>query len=393
MAPWCAACSLLFVLALLAQCGTLSELDVTAAEESDMDSLEHEGCSLLQVQKALHVSDSRLFPWPQSWASPPAVGAVSKYGWAGQYTLSKPAASFGIEASNAKLHGGGDEIKLFPDKAPQEHPDEVGPERMKVNDPDEACAAGDISGYSILNVTSPALVPFVIPPGHVGRRSTAIIIVPGGQFRSLTWNKEGTKVAKWLNSLGISAFVLKYRVPCDTLRTKIKPVIDAQRAISILRSQSSKFDFESIGLMGFSSGGLVAADVTTSPVRAYPPIDNADQHNYKPDYALLIYATGRPEALSVSVPPTFIALARDDSCTSPSAAQSYFSKLLVTGGNHELHIYSGGKHGYGDCSLYVSGNTWQPVCAWTLNAQLFIEHFLGVERDTATMTYPLVPKD
>jgi len=306
-----------------------------------------------------------------------------------KYVLSDPAAKFGINPSNAKLSGGGAEWSLFETgKAPMELTGDVGPEALQVNDPGDFCAGGDIAGYSILNVSDPTLVPFILPAEHPGRRNAAVIIAPGGGNRFLSWNKEGTQVAKWLNTIGISAFVLKYRTPTNSKETSLKPLIDSQRAISIVRHYSAKYGFKSIGLMGFSAGGFLAADVGAASKRRYAAIDAADIQSFRPDFSLLIYAASTKLGGPVNPPPTFIAVARNDPCVNPILASTYYAQLMLAGGGHEFHVYSAGKHGYGDCSLYVFGGSWKPVCAWTINAQLFIENILGVKRALGTMTLP-----
>merc|ERR1740130_487702 len=164
--------------------------------------------------------------------------------------------------------------------------------------------------------------------------------------------------------------------------------MDAQRAISMIRGCSSDYDFKSVGIMGFSAGGFLAGDVSNAPVRAYAAIDDTDKLSFRPDFAMLIYAASIKQ-VPVNATPTFIAMAKDDPCVKVSMAESYHARLMAAGDTgHELHIYAGGKHGFGDCSLYVTGNSWQPVCAWTLNAQLFIENIIGLHRPLEPMSYP-----
>jgi len=315
-----------------------------------------------------------------------------------EYILSAPAADFGLTDSTALLDGSAAEQELFQGHpAPLELSGDVGHEFMQINDPGDHCAAGDQAGYSIINVSTPTLVPFIVDKDAPTRLPVAVIVAPGGGFRFLSWNKEGTRVAKWLNSIGVSAFVLKYRVPVDALPTIFKSVVDGQRAISLVWSRSSELNFEKVGIMGFSAGGAIAFGTSLLPFRSYKKTDTIDDENFKPDFAMLIYSTGYLPKLAelipnsmLSIPDTFIALARNDPCVHAEDATAYHSELMKRGGHHQLHIYDGGHHGYGDCSLYVNGNQWEPACAWTVNAQLFIEHLVGVPRPLEPMIHNAV---
>mmetsp|Transcript_45238 Transcript_45238/g.94153 ORF Transcript_45238/g.94153 Transcript_45238/m.94153 type:complete len:359 (-) Transcript_45238:73-1149(-) len=326
-------------------------------------------------------------------ATGPAMEALKP----GQYELSKPASSSGLTESNALLDGAPKEIPLFETgKAPGELPGDAGPNVLFQNDPTDKCAGGDQSGYSILNVSDPTIVPFIVPMDAEGRRQAAVIVAPGGGNRFLSWTKEGTHAAKWLNSIGISAFVLKYRVPTNTFETGIKPLIDSQRALSFVRHHAREYGLnkKQIGFMGFSAGAMLTGSVAEITDRMYDPIDLAESENFRPDFALEIYGFG-PVGHPEEAPPTFIAIAKDDPCIPQKDAVDYFEKLYEKSAAplHEVHVFSGGKHGYGDCSLYVNGNELQPVCAWTLNAQLFMEKLFGIDRplETHAMTLPPVP--
>jgi len=299
-----------------------------------------------------------------------------------EYILSTAAEEYGLTLETALMDGGTDEWPLFEaGKAPGELLGDAGPELIQRNDPSDRCAGGDIAGFSILNVTDPTLVTFVLPEYHPGRTDIAVIIAPGGGNRFLSWTKEGTSVAKWFNSIGISAFVLKYRVPANTFETGEKTSIDAQRAVSLVRHRASGLGLNTsrIGFMGFSAGGGITADVSTATSRSYEPADDADEFSFHPDFALMIYASGNPFN-APHAPPTFIAGARNDPCVAVEGLEAYFLALQANQGNHELHVYNTGQHGYGDCTLFVATGHLEPVCAWTLNAQLFIDSILGIQR-------------
>jgi hypothetical protein len=303
----------------------------------------------------------------------------------GTYVLSPNATSLGLTPETALFDGANQEWRLFDGTAPLEMPGDVGPEVIAPNSPTDFCSQGDQSGFSIFNVSVPSLVSFPVPLDQPGRTDAGIIIAPGGGYRFLSWTKEGTRVAKWLNSIGFSAFVLKYRVPCNSVETHGKSIIDAQRAVRQLRAQSTRMGLNKsrIGLMGFSAGGFLASDAATSGAAWYHDIDPVDrQSDYLPDFLLQIYGYGAPPSRGVRPLPTFIAIAEDDPCVEASGAElvsEIFRNRFPTQ-LHELHIFSKGNHGYGDCSLFVNGGISQPVCAWTVNAQLFLENVLGIQR-------------
>jgi acetyl esterase/lipase len=210
----------------------------------------------------------------------------------------------------------------------------------------------------IANVTKPTLTLFQPPPDR--RNGTAIIVCPGGGYGKLAWNKEGTEVCEWLNSIGVTAFALKYRVPKragdDTHRL---PLQDAQRALSLVRHRAAEWgiDPQRIGIMGFSAGGhLSAAASTNHDKRAYDPADDADRVSCRPDFALLIYPAylvakgGQQVAPDLPVtsktPPTFLAQTEDDNVR-VECSLFYYLALKNAKVPAEMHLYPNGGHGYG----------------------------------------------
>jgi len=212
--------------------------------------------------------------------------------------------------------------------APRELPGDAGAQFIQQNDPSDFCAEGDRAGYSILNVSDPTIVPFIVPMDTEGRRDGAVIIAPGGGNRFLSWTKEGTEVAKWLNSIGISAFVLKYRVPTNSAETHMKTIIDAQRALSLVRYRSERYGLNKsrIGVGGFSAGAFLMGEVSEATRRAYQKTDAADEENFRPDFSLEIYGYGH---MPMHAPPTFIAIAQDDPCVGPRGALAYYTGLIA----------------------------------------------------------------
>ena len=191
---------------------------------------------------------------------------------------------------------------------------------------------------------------------------TAIIILPGGGFGKIVPDLEGSEAALWLNQLGITAFVLRYR----TNETKaaeepsyLRPLQDAQRAVRWVRSKADTWQLKTdrIGVLGFSAGGQVASILHTSGNHAaYESSDSIDAVSFRPDFSLLIYPWNvwnvKTESLlpelqfSKELPPAFIVHTSDDASSAVGAAMIY-SGLRKYSVPAELHIYQNGGHGYG----------------------------------------------
>jgi len=201
-------------------------------------------------------------------------------------------------------------------------------------------------------VTDPAVEVYLADPAI--NNKSAVIVCPGGAYRILAYDKEGTEIAGWLNKLGYSAFVLQYRIPDK----KEGALQDAQRALRIVRKNASKWniDPEKIGIMGFSAGGSLSARTSVLfNKRTYSPVDEADSLTCRPSFAMLIYPayldlgpnkTLTPELeLTKNTPPIFIFQTADDPYGNSAlvmAAALRDAKLLV-----ELHLFPTGGHGYG----------------------------------------------
>ena len=264
-------------------------------------------------------------------------------------------------------------LPLFPaGRVPGEHPGAMGPE----------------SGNStVTNVTVPMLYPMLAP----NPTGAAVVIAPGGAYKFLSWELEGTDIAMWLNSLGIDAFLLKYRVPARSwLPFGAAPLMDAQRAMGVLRHKAASFGLnisKGIGFMGFSAGGhltghLSAVAGAEPTARSYPKIDAADDESCRPDFSLMVYPwclTGpvgecaQTTNMTVNVPvsganpPAFLVQAEDD----PVHAENsifYFVALKQRGAPpSELHIYPKGGHGYGRTKCKG-----EEVCEWPERAATFL---------------------
>ncbi len=217
-----------------------------------------------------------------------------------------------------------------------------------------------IAGRRIIklgNVSTPQIAVYR-PPADKDT-GAAVVICPGGGHHILAYDLEGTEVAEWLNSIGVTGIVLKYRVPSrDPERRWLAAVQDAQRAMSLVRSKADEWgiDPERIGICGFSAGGETAGLTVLFADRQYASVDEADTQPFRPDFAMLVYAAGftpRDEArlhdyitVPSDVPPIFFVHAFDDG-VSVQNPLLLASAIKQAGGSAELHLYATGGHGYG----------------------------------------------
>jgi len=204
---------------------------------------------------------------------------------------------------------------------------------------------------------------------------TAVLICPGGGYNVLAWAKEGLEVADWLNSLGVHAFVLQYRVPRREPDFSLPPLQDAQRAMRIIRSQALKWGIvpDRIGVLGFSAGGNLSVNLATMVDPAYEAIDEVDKQSFRPNFMIPIYAAylGNPDddqwlnpklKIDKSTPPTFLAVTQDDKNRGIHAAL-LFAQLTQAGVPAELHVYTKGGHGYGLRPSSHPVHEWPTRCA------------------------------
>ena len=245
------------------------------------------------------------------------------------------------------------EIFLWPSGAPGEKKDEVGPETIIAPK-----SKSDVQRIS--NVSQPTIKIFPAPESIAN--GTAVLVCPGGAYNILAIEHEGVDACKWLNSIGVTAVLLKYRVPRRKDRLKHDaPLQDAQRAMGITRRESRKWniDPDKIGILGFSAGGnLAVMACTTFDSRSYAKVDSSDNFSCRPDFAILIYPAYLvdrkkrdflfPEInVTAGCPPCFFAHAGDDHVPAEGSILLYLAlrKAGVTG--NELHVYPDGGHGYG----------------------------------------------
>ncbi|MFM9029323.1 MAG: alpha/beta hydrolase [Opitutaceae bacterium] len=233
---------------------------------------------------------------------------------------------------------------------------ELPPEADQTKDTDRL-----IGGRRIIklgNVSRPQLAVF--RPTKEKDTGAAVVICPGGGFNILAYDLEGTEVAEWLNRLGVTGIVLKYRVPArDPAQRWLAAVQDAQRAVSLVRGRAAEWGLDSnrIGVLGFSAGGTTAAYTALSgTTRHYAPIDRFDQVACRPDFALLIYTGGFVErgqttlrsdvAIGPGAPPFFLVHAFDDGVPVQNSLL-LAAEVKKHGGSAEVHVYDTGGHGYG----------------------------------------------
>lgn len=209
------------------------------------------------------------------------------------------------------------------------------------------------------NVNNPTISIYRAPKEK--DTGAAVVVFPGGGYSILAIDLEGVEVCEWLNSIGITGVLLKYRVPARKDRPRwAAPLEDAQRAVGVVRSRAGELGLkpDRIGVLGFSAGGHLAAALSTNYMsRAYSPVDERDQVSCRPDFTMLIYPaylTVRDEndrispalKIDASAPPTFLIQTEDDAvCVENSIF--YYAALRKARVPAEMHIYPVGGHGYG----------------------------------------------
>ncbi|MCS6852805.1 MAG: alpha/beta hydrolase [Gemmataceae bacterium] len=267
-------------------------------------------------------------------------------------------------------------LDVWPGKAPGET-GAVGEETVTPPRP------GEPPVVRITNVSRPTL--HVFRPAPDSNTGVAVVIAPGGGYNILAWDKEGEEVARWLNGLGVTGVVLKYRVPRRPGQPKdqppIQPLQDAQRAISLVRSKASDWgiDPKRIGILGFSAGGhLAAAASTRFEQRSYDRLDEVDQVSCRPDFTVLVYPAylvGREDdrlvadlPVTKATPPAFLVHAGDDRVRAENSV-AYYLALKKAGVPAELHVYSSGGHGFGLRPSPQPCSSWPQRCADWLRAR------------------------
>jgi acetyl esterase/lipase len=289
-----------------------------------------------------------------------------------------------------------EEIDLWPSNLEIARPQVTGEEHSYPVEPHEFVAG---RSWTVLeNVTRPSMTIYRPRAQNSG---AAIVVFPGGGYRILAIDLEGTEICEAFVERGITCAVLRYRVPGGgdmwdaTCRCRRVPEIpmalqDAQRAIALLRQRASDYgvDPDKVGVVGFSAGGHMVAVVSNTSSRAYDRVDAADDLSVRPNFAMALYPghlwseergnnltlrtdTGTPLSVSADTPPTFIVQAQDDPVDDIRHSLTYYLALRDAGVDTEMHLYAHGRHGFG------VRQTNDPITEWPTLAQRWL-HTIGI---------------
>ena len=265
-------------------------------------------------------------------------------------------------------------IELWPGPVPDES-EAIGPERVRLSPRLDRKQVEVTEPTRLITAVSKPSITIHRPPRAKNTR-TAVLICPGGGYWDLYWELEGEEVAAWLNSIGVTGVLLKYRVPRRADEPKgepaRRPLQDAQRAVSLVRSKAAewKIDPQRIGILGFSAGGhLAIATATSFEKRTYEPVDAVDRISCRPDFAIPVYsgylkAKDKDEIapglrVPTNTPPVFLVHGSDDIISPPEHSVLMYLALKKAGVPAELHIYANTTHDFG-----VRTND-RPYAAWT----------------------------
>lgn len=276
------------------------------------------------------------------------------------------------QAATWQPAGGQVQIPIWPgavpDALPAAHPESVVP------------AAGHGGWLQIRDVGRPTMTVYPPKGGPQGTNTgAAVIVFPGGGFRVLAIDLEGTEICGWLTARGITCVLLKYRVPGtndywnEKCNCRITPKIpralqDAQRTIKLVRSNAREWNLDpkKIGVIGFSAGGYLVAQTSNMVTPAYAPVDAVDKLSSRPDFAIALYPghlcrSGKLEPgirVTKQTPPTFLLQAWDDPVDPVCNGIVYASALDRAGVPAEVHFFARGGHAFG------LRDRDHPVAAW-----------------------------
>jgi acetyl esterase/lipase len=258
------------------------------------------------------------------------------------------------------------QVPIWPVAAPDPEP-VAGPEFAKTMD-------NEVAGkpwLAVQRVSQPTMTVYSPKGANTG---VAVVVFPGGGYKILAIDLEGTEVCDWLASRGITAVLLKYRVPFsgpywdEQLNRQIYPKVpraleDAQRTLSLVRFHAAEWhiDPHKIGVMGFSAGGHIVAAVSTHfDKRSYPPVDEADKISCRPEFAAALYPGHlwiddekfelNPDIaanITEQTPPTFLLQNEDDHVDDVNDSLVYYIALKQAGVPVEMHLFAHGGHGFG----------------------------------------------
>ncbi len=265
-------------------------------------------------------------------------------------------------------------IPLWPDRAPGET------NTVSTEHDTSKPGAGLVAGKPVIrlgNVSQPSIT--IYRPKARKETGAAVVVCPGGGYSILAWDLEGTEVCDWLNSIGVTGVLLKYRVP----KRENGPLQDVQRALGLLRHRAKEWGInpQRIGVLGFSAGGNLSAELCANyGERAYPTVDDADTISCRPDFQVLIYPAYLVQkddpgkiaprvAVTPNTPPTFMVMAADDPVRVENAL-GYALALKQSKVPLELHVFPTGGHGYGLRRTKEAITTWPDLAAEWIHKQL-----------------------
>jgi len=257
---------------------------------------------------------------------------------------------------------------------------------IRMTKPEPLWPDGAPGALGTTDADQPSITPYLVPEGR--GTGTAIVVCPGGGYQMLALDHEGTQVAQWLNSIGVAAFVLQYRLG-PRYHHPIE-LGDAQRAIRTVRARAAEYRVlaDRVGIMGFSAGGHLASTAATHFDSGTPDArDPIDRVSSRPDFAVLVYpvitlsepylhrgsrdhllgADPDPklvESLSnelqvtAATPPTFLFHTSTDSAVPVENSVLYYLALRKAGVPAEMHIYAQGPHGVGLGTMDEALSTW-----------------------------------
>ncbi|HEY2083809.1 MAG TPA: alpha/beta hydrolase [Verrucomicrobiae bacterium] len=248
------------------------------------------------------------------------------------------------------------QIPIWPRAVPDAQP-VPGPEYVT-----NVLSPGGVSWIAACNVSLPTMT--VYPPK--GKNTgVAAVVFPGGGYQCLAMDLEGTEICDWLTSRGITAVLLKYRVPVKRVGPygESPPALeDAQRTLSLVRFHAVEWQIDphKIGVIGFSAGGhMVAATSTHFDKRSYRAVDAADKESCRPDFAIACYPGHLSQkkddpfelnphvTVTSNTPPTFLVQAEDDYVDGVGQSLVYYIALEKARVPVEMHLYAHGGHAFG----------------------------------------------
>lgn len=281
-------------------------------------------------------------------------------------TLASCFISLLVAALPAFAATGPEQIPLWPKGAPGEKGD-IGEER-DITKPD----ANKPAGKRIIRLGYVSVPTIAVYPAPKSKATgAAVVVLPGGGYGILAMDLEGTEVCQWLNSIGVTGVLLKYRVPKRAGDEKhLLPLADAQRAMRLVRSRAKEWNInpDRIGVLGFSAGGHLTANLSNNyDEKTYEPVDDSDKVSARPDFALPIYPAYLVEKgteklasdmkITKNTPPTFLVQTEDDGIRVENSL-FYYLALKQAKVPAEMHLYATGGHGYGLRPTEKTVTTW-----------------------------------